>query len=186
MKYGKSMLMVSTGLVAGLALGSVGMAAAATPAPTRTATTQAAGAAAGYGLRLGAAMRDAGARMVDVVAKATGLTVTDVAAKRAAGTSYAAIAQSKGVSSDKVVADALAARKAILDQRVKAGSITADTEKTILDRMSTNMKSNVTATGATRGSGSGSCDGTGGGGGMGRGSGGGGGMGRGSGNGNAR
>lgn len=171
MKYGKSTLMVSAGLVAGLMLGSVGIAAAATPVKTATAAQQAVGAAAGYGLRLGPAMRDAGARMVDVVAKATGLTVADVAAERAAGTSYADIAKSKGVDSDKVVGDALAARKAILDQRVKDGSITPDVEKTILDRMQTNMKSRVTSTDATRGNGTGTCDGTGTGGGMGRGAG---------------
>jgi hypothetical protein len=166
MKYGKSLTLVAAGLVAGLVVGSFGIAMAATPAATRAG--QAAG-VAGYGLRIGVAMRDAGARMIDQVAKLTGLSVTDVAARRASGTSYAAIAAAKGVSADALVAKAIAARKTVLDGYVKSGRITAEQEKVMLATMGANMRTRVQSTDPAACDGTGTGAGGGQGGGMGRG-----------------
>jgi len=160
---------VVAALVAGAVMGKVTSGFAATapaPAPAQSAP-------AGLGLRLGTAMRDAGARLVDVVAKLTGLDADDVLAKRQAGTSYEQIAKDAGVSTDKVIDQSLAVRKGILDDKVKAGTITADQADAALDRMETRLNDRISATDD-------SCTGAGGqGGGMGRGRGGAGGGGRG-------
>ncbi|MDO8964825.1 MAG: hypothetical protein Q7W30_10100 [Coriobacteriia bacterium] len=161
--------LVSAALVAGLVLGTLGLASAATTAP----------AAAGTGL--GASFRAAGARLVDVVASLTGAKVEDVQAKRVAGTSLASIASAKGISASEVVAKALAARKAVLDAQVKAGTITQARADQVLAFQKTRLTERVSSTAACAG-GNGNC-GTGGGagGGCGMGGGQGRGMGRGAG-----
>jgi len=174
MKHKRSIAFAAAGLTVGLIVGSIGMAGAATTAPTAPAAPQAQG-AGGYGMRLGGVMRDAGGRLADVVAKLTGLPVDDVFAQREAGKSYADIAESKGVSSDQVVNEALDVRKAALDAKVKDGTISAETEAAALDRMETNLKARVESTDPA--------DCNGGAGGMGRGQGQGRGMGRGQGGG---
>ena len=145
MRKSKIVALVAAALVAGLVLGTLGIASAATSS----------GAAAGYGLRLGPIFRDAGARMVDVVAKLTGKTVEQVYTERQAGKSLADIAKEGNVSADKVVSEALAARKAVLDEEVKSGQITAADEKAILDRMETRLQSRVTDPSACNGGGGG-------------------------------
>ncbi len=140
MKRSKAFTMAAAALVAGLILGSMSIASAA---PTTDATT---GEPLGYGLRMGIAIKDAGARMVDIVADLTGLSVQDVQDRREAGETVAQIAKSEGVETATVVDKALAAREAILDQKVADGTITAETKAAMLDRMTDRVNERVTST----------------------------------------
>ena len=135
--------LVAAALVAGLALGSIGIASAA-PASDTTASTVAE-TCAGYGLKMGAALRDAGGRMVDILADLTGLSVEDIHDRREAGESVADIAESEGVETQDVVDSALAARKAILDAKVADGTIDAETRDEILARMTDRINERVTS-----------------------------------------
>ncbi|PKQ19430.1 MAG: hypothetical protein CVT66_10155 [Actinobacteria bacterium HGW-Actinobacteria-6] len=138
MKRGKSLALVSFGLIAGLVLGSVGFAYAA-PTDTTPANPVLAS-----GLRMGQSIRDAGGRLVDVVAKLTGLSVEDVQAQRADGKSAADIAQANGVDADAVVSEALAIRKAALDARVADGTITQEQADVAYAQMSDRVAERVT------------------------------------------
>lgn len=153
MKTGKVAILVAAALVAGLALGSVGIASAAT-----TATT---GPIAGFA----GICRTAGASLADVVAKLTGQTTADVYAERKAGKSFATIASEKGVSSDKVVSEALAARKTALSAAVKAGTITQAQADLMYDRMDDRIPARINSAAPA------GCDGTGSGAGRGAGAG---------------
>lgn len=162
MKRGRIAALMLAMLVTGLVAGNVvsGWAATAPQAPASEST-----APAGCGLQLGGAMREAGARLVDVVARLTGLGTEDVIARRAAGESFEQIADDEGVTADKVVDEALDARKELLDERVKAGSLTAEQAEAALERMDARLTERVTSTEP-------GCTGAGGRGGMGRGMGG--------------
>lgn len=161
MSRNRTVLLVAAALVAGLVLGSVGIASAAT---TTTGTP-----GAGFGAQVGGMFRQAGASLADVVAKLTGQTTAQVYTQRAAGKSFADIASAKGVSADKVTADALAARKAALAAAVKAGTLTQAQADIMLARMQTRIPQRITDPAPA------GCDGTGSGAGrgMGRGAGGG-------------
>ena len=161
MKRGTTIALVSGALVAGLALGTVGIAFAA-PSSTATGT-------AGFGARLGAVSRQAGGTIADIVAKVTGQSATDVYASRASGKSFADIAAAKGVSADALTADVIAARKTALDAAVKAGTVTQTQADTALTNMKTNVATKVTSTAPSTCIGAG--PGTGAGGGAGRGAG---------------
>jgi hypothetical protein len=165
MSRNRTIIFVAAALVAGLVLGSVGIATAAT---TATSTT-------GFGARVGGVMRQTGATIADVVAKLTGQTTAQVYTQREAGKSFADIAAAKGVSADKVTADALAARKAALAAAVKAGTITQAQADAMAARQATRIPSRITDPAPANCDGTGSGAGRGGmGGGMGRGAGGGG------------
>ena len=155
MKGKRALALVAAALVVGLVAGNDASGFAATAA-SDSATRS------GTGLRLGAAMRDSGGRLLDVVAKLTGLSTTEVAAKRAEGETLAQIAADKGVNSSAVVDEALKARTSTLDAEVKAGTITqaqADAAKaTMKARLEQRVDTANTA-----------CDGSGMGGGRGRG-----------------
>ena len=113
-------------------------------------------------------MKAAGGRLVDVVAKLTGLSAEDVQAKRADGQSFEQIAATEDVSADNVVAQALAVRKQLLDEKVKAGVITQAQADAALAQMKTRLESRIANTAACTGQGSGGgCGGGGGGCGMG-------------------
>jgi len=165
-------LYVAASLIAGLVIGSIGI-ASAVPDATQQAR-------AGLGIRLGASIKEAGATLADVVAKLTGSTVEEVRAQRAEGESFAAIAAEQGVSDEDVVAAALDARKALLDEAVAAGQITQAQADAALDRMQTRLTERVTSDTPCVGNGAGAC-GAGAGRGMGAGRGAGGGCGAGSG-----
>ena len=159
-------------LVVGLVLGNIVGAWAAGPSAPATSTTAGQGvvaSACGLGLRMGASVRDAGGRLIDIVAELTGLSTADVAAKRAEGQSIEQIAASKGVSSDKVVDEALKIREQLLDQKVKDGTITQAQADQALATMKTRLTERVDSTAAC---GSGGGYGMGGGRGAGRGAGG--------------
>ena len=149
---------VAAALVAGLVLGNMGAVFAATPQSQAPATPNSA-CGTGLGLKLGAQMKQSGATLADIVAKLTGLSVEDVRAKRTAGQSFAQISKAKGVSADKVVAEALAKRQVLLDAAVKAGKVTQAQADQAKAQMKTRLTERVNAT-AT----SGACDGQGGGG----------------------
>jgi hypothetical protein len=100
-------------------------------------------------------MRDAGGRMVDVVAKLTGLSVDEIRTKRAAGESLASIAKGKGISADQVVAQALTVRKTVLDAKVKDGTITQAQEDAALANMKTRLTDRVNNSAAGGGCGAG-------------------------------
>lgn len=159
--------LMAAALVAGVVSGNVVSGFAATQTAPVSGT-----AASGMGLRLGGAMRDAGGRLSDIVAKLTGMSVDDVKAKREAGASFAAVAATKDVSAEKVVDEALKVREDVLAARVKTGTITQDQADAALDRMQVRLTDRVKSTDD-------SCDGAGGGrgGGMGGGRGQGGGRG---------
>lgn len=147
MSKGKVAIFVAAALVAGLALGSVGIASAATSA-SRTATT---GPVAGFvGI-----CRTAGASLADVVARLTGKTTADIYAERKAGKSFATIASENGVSSATVVSEALKARKAALDAAVTAGTITRAQADLMYDRMDDRIPARVDSAAPA------GCDGTG-------------------------
>ena len=138
MKRSKSIAMVAAGLIAGLVLGSVGFAYAA-PADAQPTSPIVAS-----GLRLGQSIRDAGGRLVDVLASMTGLSDTEIQTERAAGKSISDIAGENGVSADAVTAKALEARKAVLDAQVKAGTITQDVADTAYANMTERVTERVT------------------------------------------
>lgn len=137
MKKGHVAGLVAAALVAGLALGSFGIASAA-PA----ADTQGAG---GYGLKMGSAIRDAGGRMADILADLTGLSVDDIHDRRVEGESVADIAEAEGVKTTDVVDTALAARKSILDAKVADGTIDAETRDQMLANMTERINERVTS-----------------------------------------
>lgn len=140
MRKSKALALAAATLVAGLALGSIGLASAA------PATDPAASGAAGYGLRMGAALRDAGGRMIDILADLTGLSTDAIEARRVAGESVAAIAKSEGVDSAAVVDKAIDVRKAVLDDKVADGTIDAETRDEVLTRMTERLNDRVNST----------------------------------------
>lgn len=134
--------LVIAALVAGIVAGNAASGFAATSGSTASAEPT------GLGLRLGNAMRDAGARLADIVAKLTGTTVEDVQEQRRAGTSFAAIAAKKDVSSDKVIETTLDLRKQVLDARVKAGTLSKEQADSAFERMTDRVKERVASTDA--------------------------------------
>lgn len=142
MNKSKVAILVSAALVAGLVLGSVGIASAA----TATTTT---------GAGLGGIMRQAGGTLAEIVAKLTGKTTTEVYAERKDGKSFATIASENGVAATKVASEALAARKSALDAAVKAGTITQAQADLMASRMSTNIPARINSAAPAN------CDGTG-------------------------
>lgn len=150
MKHSKSIALIAAGLVAGIVLGSVGLAAAA-PATTTTGTAAAQPSGVlGACIGMGQAIRGAGGRLIDVLADLTGLSTTDIQAKRAAGESIADIAKDEGVNPDDVVAKALEARKALLDQKVADGTITQDQADAVYAQMKERLTERVTTTATGR------------------------------------
>lgn len=153
MNKGKVVAIAAAALIAGLVLGSYGLASAAPASQGATST-------AGIGLRLGGMMRQAGSTLADSVAKLTGLSVDSVRTDRQAGKSFAVIAGTKGVSADKVVTSALDARKSALAAQVKSGNITQAQADAALANMKTRLSDRVNSTtagcnGAGAGSGAG-------------------------------
>lgn len=130
-------------LVAGLVVGNMASAFAVRPALDRQPVESA---SCGSGLRLGPMMRAAGGRMVDVVANLTGLSVDEIADRRASGESIATIAESAGVSADKVVNTTLDVRKKALNKAVANGDLTREQADAALERMRERLTERVTST----------------------------------------
>jgi hypothetical protein len=144
MRNAKIAGLVAAALVAGLVLGTMSIASAATTSTTATA-----------GNGMGGFMRQAGATLADVVGKLTGQSADAVRTQREAGTSFADIAKAKGVSADKVAGSAIDARKAALAAAVKAGTITQQRADLMLDRMQDRVTDRVNSTAACTGNGGG-------------------------------
>jgi len=140
MNKGKALTLVAAGLVAGLVLGSMGLASAA---PT---TDPATGESLGRGARMGFAIRDAGARMIDLVAELTGLDEGEIHDRRVDGESIADIATSEGVDASDVVDAALARRTEILEAKVADGSITEAEKDAMFAQMTERMTERVEST----------------------------------------
>jgi hypothetical protein len=158
MRKGKVAGIAAAALVAGLVLGTWGVASAA---------PQGAGSGVqGFGMRVGAIVREAGGTLADAVAKLTGLTADDVREQRQDGASFADIAKAEGVGTDAVVDSALSVRKTALDEAVKSGRITQAQADEMLEHMEERLTDRVDSTEP-------GCDGSGAGGGGGRGFGGG-------------
>jgi hypothetical protein len=138
------MALLIAGLVAGLALGSYGIATAVTASNASTSKAGAMGGPGGPGHGRGG-MRG-GADLAAVVAKLTGISETDVRTQRAAGKSFEAIAKTKGVSASKVVEKALADAKTVMDAEVKVGRLTSAQEAQMLADMKTRFQAEMTAT----------------------------------------
>ncbi|HEY5549429.1 MAG TPA: hypothetical protein VIL17_07560 [Coriobacteriia bacterium] len=137
MKRGTTIALVSGALVAGMALGTVGIAFAA---PSRTATGT-----AGFGAGVSAICRQAGGTIADIVAKVTGQSTSDVYAARAKGESFSAIAANKGVSATVLTDDVIAARKSALDAEVQAKTITRSQADAALANMKTRVSTQITS-----------------------------------------
>lgn len=160
--------LIIAALVLGLVAGNVASGIAA-PASSAESTNPVAAACSGLGHKMGSAMRDAGGRLADVVAKLTGTDVADVQAKRAEGTSLADIAAEKGVEASTVVDEALKIREQALADRVEDGTITQEQADAALERMQTRLTERVQSTdsgfggagggmgGGGRGAGGGGC-----------------------------
>jgi hypothetical protein len=138
---------IAAALVAGLVVGNVISGWAAAPAQSATASAGVAAACAGAGMRLGASLKSAGGRLVDVVAELTGQDTEEVLAQRADGKSFEQIAAAEGVSADKVVDEALAVRKQLLADKVAAGEITQAQADAALANMETRLTERVSTTG---------------------------------------
>ncbi len=135
--------------IVGLAAGAMISAGVAFPAlaagPTPTATPTAGTAYCQQGA-FGGGRWSGAFSALEPVAKLLGLQPADVAAERQDGKSLAQIAQTKGVSEDKLVETILADREATLDARVKAGTLSAEQEQLMLERMQTQVKAAVERT----------------------------------------
>jgi len=153
MKAGRITASIAGALVAGVVLGSVVSGYAAT-AKTTAPASGLVGACGAAGLQLGSAMRTGGGRLLDIVAKLTGMSTADVSAKRAEGKTFAQIAAEKNVDSAAVVAEALKVRESLLASKVKSGAITQAQADAALANMKTRLTQRVDTANAD-------CDGTG-------------------------
>lgn len=140
MRKGKSIALVTAGLIAGIVLGSVSF-ATATPADYAPTNTVAA-----CGLQLGQSLRGAGGRLIDIVADLTGLSTDEIAAERADGKSIATIAEENGVESDAVVEGALSIREEMLSDRVADGTLTQEQADAALEQMTERLAERVDTT----------------------------------------
>lgn len=153
MRSWKIVPLLAAVLVMGVVVGQV---ASGFAAPSKAGTNTVA-AACGQGLRLGGTMAAAGGRLVDVVAKLTGLSAEEVQAKRAEGASFGAIADDAGVEAAAVVDGALEVRKQALADKVAAGAITQQQADEVLARMETRLTERVDSTTPCTGGGGGGC-----------------------------
>jgi len=84
---------------------------------------------------MGTVVRDAGARLIDVLVDLTGLGADDVADLRAEGVTIGEIAEDNGTTSEDIVSGVLELREDLLDEKVADGTITAEHRDAILDHM---------------------------------------------------
>ena len=145
MKRRTGIALVIAGLVAGLALGSYGIATAVTASSSTTQTAgMPSGPGGGPGHGRGGAMGSAD--LAQAVSKLTGISVTEVRTQRAASKSYAAIAATKGVSASAVVDKAVADAKTPMDAQVKIGQMTSAQETQFLADLKTRLTTEVSWT----------------------------------------
>lgn len=133
----RSKTMVVAVLAAVLAL------AVAVPAFAATNNSGAATPGTGYYGQGRGPMVGAGIRGIESAAQVLGMDVADLAALRHNGQSLAQIAQSKGISTDTLVAEMLKARKTALVAAVAAGTITQAQADYMMKHMSDTLADRV-------------------------------------------
>lgn len=74
-----------------------------------------------------------------VLASALDMDIEDVLALRQAGKSYYQIVTDKGIDAEDFKSDLLEKKNVLIDEQVKAGSLTEEQGKLIKERMSTNI-----------------------------------------------
>lgn len=80
------------------------------------------------------------------IAQLLGMTADQIQAERLAGKSLAQIAEAKGVTKDTLVNTMVGSRKALLDERVKAGTLTQAQADTALATMKARISQSVDRT----------------------------------------
>lgn len=166
----KVIALVAASVIATLVLSTAAVGFAATSTPTSPAVNSTGSLCGGAGLGMGAAVRDAGGRLIDIVAQLTGKTTSAIVSERQDGKTLAQIATENGIDSTAIVDDALKVRKQALDEQVAAGVITQAQADAILEQMRTQLtqRLNMQNTACTGlGAGNGTCLGRGAGRGMG-------------------
>ncbi len=161
MKNKKVVGYVSAGLIAGLVLGSIGIASAATlssrstTSSAETSSTQAGrgfdrggrhGGPGGPGGRDGVRGMRGGGVFAEALAALTGKDASTFMDKRAAGTSFAAQAKAAGISEAELIAKATALVKADLDAAVKGGRMTAAQRTEALKNLKAHLTEELTET----------------------------------------
>ncbi len=115
----------------------------------------------GYGMGMGAGQMGGSSwggprnSLVAVGAKVLGLSQTDLVAELNSGKTIADVAKDKGISTDTIVNEFLAARAATLKSAVDAGRITQPQADTVLATMRTNVTAQLTNKWTPRGPGQG-------------------------------
>jgi len=163
---------ITVGLVAALSLGAIGVAGAATSnnaTPSPSASAKADGTHVPDGDRDGhtpdgddAGRGGHGRGGRDIAEALANLTKTDVSgimAQRASGTSFAAIAAAKGISTEALLAEATRIETAELDAAVAAGQLTDVQRTQIVAGLQAHLKEELTETHALHKDGGRGCDG---------------------------
>lgn len=160
MKNRKAIGFIAVGLAAGLALGSIGIATAATATnSSTTATSTTAGttqAAPGPGGASGMSKHGGFTGVGDIseaLAKLSGLTVEEIETQRRAGTSYAAIAKAEGVSESALIAKTVEIEKDELDAAVSDSTLTNAQRTSYLSSLESGIKAALSSTDTMRGPG---------------------------------
>lgn len=164
---------ITVGLVAALSLGAIGVAGAATTktaTPSPSASAKAGGTHTPDGDRAGhtpdgdhaghGGHGRGGGDVAKALANLTKTSVSDIMTQRAAGTSFASIAQAKGISTEALLAEATKLETAELDAAVKAGYMTAAERTQILAGLQAHLQEELTETHALPGDGGHDCDGS--------------------------
>lgn len=157
---------ITVGLVAALSLGAIGVAGAATSitaTPSPSASAKADGTHVPDGDRDGHAPdgdhagrgghRGGGGDIAEALANLTKTDVSDIMAQRASGTSFAAIAAAKGISTQALLAEATRIETAELDAAVKAGQLTDAQRTQILAGLQAHLQEELSETHALPGDG---------------------------------
>lgn len=84
--------------------------------------------------------------MLDFISTLLGMEKTAVLEERQAGKSMVSIAESKGVNEETLVNKVVEQRKAIIDQRVKDGTMTEEQAQLCEEEMDARIKSNLNRT----------------------------------------
>ena len=147
MKRSKVAILISSALVFGLALGSVGLAYAAEDGKATTDD--------GVVERMGRAVRGAGGGLLDTLAELTGLGTEEIREEAQAGKSLALIADENGVDSDAFIDELYQERKSHLDERLADGLITQEQYDWMLDHIAEQSEAAVLGDGPGFGPGAG-------------------------------
>lgn len=139
-RFGKWLVVATAGL---LAVGLVGLGVAYAQGPNPARTPQAdcpAAPQAGPGLHMGWRW---GGDKLQTWADALGMKVEDVTAALRDGKTMADLAAERGIEVEDLVAKAVAARKAVVQEAVEAGRLTQEQADAMLEQMQERMTENL-------------------------------------------